>query len=145
MAEKKFSGREFRVAPMLATRAIAMQVRLFKILGPGVNRLDEVLRGFSDKATPEERAHGMIAAVNALSDIFAQADPEEVAGIMAELLKTAELKKPSGSYDPVEIDVDFEGCRSDIMPVVAWVIVEQFGDFFTGLLGSGSPNTQARR
>jgi hypothetical protein len=144
VSEKKINGRTFRVEPMLAMRAIVMQARLFRLAGPAIERLPEILRGVGPNRSDGEREEANAHAVQAFADIFSKTDPEELAGMVKELAELAEVKRPSGSYERVDFDGDFTGNGGDIIPVVVWVAQEQFGDFFSGLLATGSQNISGR-
>ncbi len=137
-SEKKFGNRTFRVEPMLATKALVMQARLFRMAGPAIDRLPEILRGVGANKSDEERQAAGAHAISAFADIFSRTDPAELADMIRELIELAEVKRPSGSYEGVTLDGDFTNEKEDIIPVVVWVAQEQFGDFFSGLQGIGS-------
>jgi hypothetical protein len=142
-SERKINNRTFRVEPMLATRAMVMQARLFRLAGPAIERLPEILRGVGSRSQ-EEREEANAHAIQAFVDIFAKTDPDELAGMIKELAELAEIKRPSGSYDRVDFDGEFTGNGADIVPLVVWVAQEQFGDFFSGLLAAGSQRGSGR-
>ena len=144
VSERKINGRTFRVEPMLATRAIVMQARLFKLAGPAIERLPEILRGVGSNRSDEDREEANSHAIQAFADIFSKTDPEELTWMIKELAELAEVKRPSGDYDKVDFDGDFTGNGGDIVPLVVWVAQEQFGDFFSGLLAAGSQRTSGR-
>lgn len=138
MAEKKIGERFFKTEPLLATKGLLLQARLFKALGPAVGRFAAVMHGYREGATPEDVAMAQTHALVAISDIFVKAEPIQIADLISDIASVAMIRRNSGSWDPVDFDGDFTGRAQDIMPVVAFVLVEQFGDFFTGLLGVGS-------
>lgn len=138
MAEKKINNRTFRTEPMLATEAILLQARLFKALGPAVGHFSEIMRGYGDDKTEEQKAQSNVAAVAAIASVFAQGSPQEIAGLVKDLIETVQIKRDSGDYYPCDFDGDFTGRQKDIMPVVFFALREQFGDFFVGLPGLGN-------
>lgn len=138
MAEKKINGRTFRTEPMLATPALVLQARIFKTLGPAVARIGEIMGGFGTDKTEEQKARSNAAAIGALTDIFVQAKPEEMAGLFKDIIEVAQIKRDSGVYENCDFDGDFTGKQKDIIPVVTFVLREQFGDFFSGLPGLGT-------
>lgn len=137
MAEKKINGRTFKTEPMLAMDAMILQARLVKLLGPAIDRMGEIFAGHGEKASEEAKARSNAAAISAFSDIFGKSDPVDTAKLVKEVAEIAMISRPSG-YEHVDFDGDFTGHLNDIMPVVIFVLREQFGDFFTGLLASGN-------
>ena len=138
MAEKKFGKRTFQQGHMLATEAMVMQARLLKIAGPAIGRLGEIFAGFGPDKTEEEKNRSNVAAIMAFSNIFANSDPEELAGLIKDLIEVTQIKRENGDYTKTDFDGDFTGQTADIVPVVVWVIREQFGDFFSGVLAIGN-------
>lgn len=138
MAEKKINGRTFRTEPLLATEALILQARLIKLVGPALGQLGAIFAGRGEQASEEAKAQSNFAALGALASIFAQAQPQEVASLVKDLIEATQIKRASGAYDQADFDGDFTGHQSDIIPVVLFVLREQFGDFFTGLPGFGS-------
>lgn len=137
MAEKKIGGRTYQVGHVLATDAIRLQARLLKIIGGGVERLPAIVAGMGKGATPEAKEKSNAAAIAALTDIFAKCDPDEVAQLISDIVAFAALKRPSGSYEAVDLDGDFTENKKDILPVCGFVLKEVLGDFFAGALASG--------
>jgi hypothetical protein len=137
MAEKKINGRTFKTVPMLAMDAMILQARLVKLLGPAIDKLGTILAGRGENASEEAKAQSNFAAVAAISEVFGKSEPVETANVIRDVAQIAMISRPSGNYEPVDFDGDFTGKLGDIMPVVGFVLVEQFGDFFTGLLASG--------
>lgn len=143
MAEKKINGRTFKVDPMLAIEAVVMQARLMQLLGGALDRLPEILAGRNDKATDEMKAKSDAMAVAAFTDIFKHLDPREFGRLVKDIVELASIQRESG-YGPVDMDGDFTGNLKDLIPVVIFVLGEQFGDFFSGALASGNLGRVAR-
>lgn len=138
MAEKKIKGATYKVEPMLALDAVKLQARLLKVLGGGIDRLPEVLAGAGSKATPEQKEKSNAAAVAAFTDIFVKGDPDEMANLIKDVVEVAMVKRPSGSYEQVDMDGDFTGNMGAMFQVVVFVLREVFGDFFTDVLANGN-------
>ncbi|MEH7876963.1 hypothetical protein V7799_04540 [Rhizobium laguerreae] len=83
-------------------------------------------------------------ALLAITGIFEAISPEEFASLVKDIVEIARIKRPSGSYDPVDLDGDFVGRLGDIIPVAVFVLKEQFGDFFSGALANGALARTAR-
>lgn len=140
MAEKKIGGRTFRVGHVLATDAVRLQVRLLRIVGGGVDRLPTILAGMGErgKADPAAKAASDAAAVAALTDIFAKADPDDVTQLIVDIAGMAQLQTPSKTWEGVDLDQDFSDRKADLFPLLAFVLKEVLGDFFSGAQASGS-------
>ena len=151
-AEKKINGREFRVPDLLATEALTLQARLFKILGPAVNNFGAVFAGhgskddetLSDEEKAKIQAASGAAALQALSSIFMNLQPNEYTSFVNDVMKTVQIKRPSGQYDPCDLDGDFTMHKKDIVPVVLFALREHFGDFFADLPGVGNLGVKAQ-
>lgn len=138
MAEKKINGRTFKTEPMLAMDSLVLQARLLKAVGPAVAKLGDVLKGRGENATPEQKAASDAAAIGAFSALFANSEPRQLAELIKDIIEVAMIKGDSGEYRQADFDGDFTGQQKDIIPVVMWVLGEQFGDFFAGLPGIGN-------
>lgn len=142
-AEKKINGRTFRASKMLATKAIRLQMRLMKAVGPALDKLPAILRGRSgDDVTPEMQAASDSAAIKAFTDIFVSNDSEALAKLVSDIVETAEIMGSSGQYVAVDFDRDFTESFADIVPVGIFVLREQFGDFFSALPRNGALGTR---
>lgn len=144
MSEKKINGRTFRVAPMLATKALVLQAKLFRIAGPAIARLPEIMAGYGT-ATEEQKAHSNSAAISSFAAIFAESEPEELATIIKEVCELSQIQRTSGAYDKLDYDGDMTGHGADIIPLTVFILQEQFGDFFSGIPGLGSQSILAQR
>ncbi len=138
MAEKKINGVEYKVDPLLATRALVLQARLLRAAGPLAAKLPGILASRREGASIEERAAADTEALVAITGIFEAIHPEELASLVKDIVEIAKVKRPSGSYDQVDLDGDFSGKLGDIIPVAVFVLKEQFGDFFSGALANGT-------
>lgn len=138
MAEKKIGTRTFKQEPLLATKAMVLQARLLRIAGPAMARLGDIFAGQGADKTKEQKDASNVAAISAFASIFSNSDPDELAELMKDLTEVTMLKRANGEYGPTDFDGDFTGHAGDIIPVVVWVIREQFGDFFSGVLAIGN-------
>lgn len=141
MAEKKINGRLFRVKDVLATEAIRLQVSLLKVIGGGVDRLPTIMAGMGTKGKedPEAKAASDAALVGALADIFSKCDPDGVVELIARIAAYAEIQSKSGQWGTVDVDQDFtdRSHKKDLFPLLAFVLKEVLGDFFSDVPGAG--------
>ncbi|TBZ81421.1 MULTISPECIES: phage tail assembly chaperone [Rhizobium] len=144
MAEKKINGVEYRVDPLLATKALVLQARLMRAAGPLASKLPSILASRREGAGVEEKAKADADAITAITDIFTAISPEEFAFLVKDIIEIAKIRRPSGVYDPVDMDGDFVGRLGDIIPVAVFVLSEQFGDFFSGALANGARALKAK-
>lgn len=144
MAEKKIGGRTYKVVPLLATDALRLQARLLKALGPAVERLPTILKGAGSEAGSDAKAASDAAAVAALIDVIGGIDAEATPRLIKDIVEVAMIQRGAGNYEQVDLDHDFTDNLKDIIPVVVFVLQEQFGDFFGALLAGGLPDRLAR-
>ena len=130
MAMKKIGGRQFRVEPLLATQALTLKAKIFKIAGPALGKLLEIWKGTDLKsASQEAKEEAGRKALTALTTVFAENEPSVVVGLIKELVEIAEIQRPSGTFDQVDMDGDFVGDdQKYLLPVAAFVLQEQFSD-----------------
>ena len=138
MSEKTIGEMTFRVEPLLATKSLILKARLMQLLGGGISRLPAIVRGYGDKATPEEKAQSDQAAVAAFTDIFVTGDPEKMAMLVKDVVEVAEVAQTSGHYTRVDIDQVFTGKEKEMLECVVFVLSELFGDFLGDALANGS-------
>lgn len=138
MAEKKINGMEIRVDRPLATEALKMQARLTRAAGGLAEKLPGILASRREDATAEEKAKADADAVAAIAGVFDRLSPDEYANLVSDILAMASIKRPSGVYDPMDLDGDFSDNLGSIIPVAVFVLKTVFGDFFTGALASGA-------
>lgn len=145
MAEKVINGRTYKVAPMLATQALILQARVAKIAGPAFTRLGEIMQGYGENKDDAAKEKSNAASIAALMDIFSKGDPVEIATLIKDVVGVAQVRRPSGNYDPCDLDGDFVGeQQGDIFPVLGFVLQEQFSSFFAGLRGNGTLSTRKK-
>lgn len=138
MAEKKIKGNTYKVDAVLATEAIRLQMRLLKVIGGGIDRLPTILSGVGKTVSEEKKAESNAAAVAAFTDIFMKGDPDEMTMLIKDVVELARIKRPSGSYEQVDLDGDFTQDKSALIPLVVFILREVFGDFFSDALENGS-------
>ena len=142
MAERKINGRDYQVGAVLATDAVLLQARLMKVIGAGVERLPDILKGAGSNASDADKEKSRAAAVAAFTDIFANGDPQEMVNLVRDVVQIATVKRGnSTNYEQVDMDLDFSSKSGDpgsLYPVAVFVLQEVLGDFFTGLRVSGN-------
>lgn len=136
MAEKKINGKTYKVEPLLATDAIRLKMRLVKAVGPALSRIPVIFAGFG-AATPEAREKSNEAAADALAEIIGGLDPDDATDLIKNIVEVAMIKRPSGSYEQVDLDGDFTGNLGEIITVATFVLQEQFGEVFSAALANG--------
>lgn len=136
MAEKKIGNRTFKCDPLLATKALVLQGRLARALGPVAGKLPGILaaRNGNDDAAKAEADTQTIAA---LVGLFETLSPEEYAALVKDVVELAKVERASGEYSEVDIDADFYGDMKSIFPVMFFVLQTQFQDFFGDALVNG--------
>lgn len=137
MAEKKIGNRVFKVVPMPAGAALELYGDIIRIAGQGAGRLSAIILGLSTGEDLEGRLLADVAALHALTDILSGSSSAEVRDLIKRIIELAMIHRPSGSYEQVDLDGDFTGSLGDILPVAAFVLKEQYGDFFIGSGGNG--------
>lgn len=138
MAEKKINGKTYKVEPALATTALDLQLRLLKVIGAGIEKLPEILQGAGSSASPEQKEAANGAAIAAFTEIFMKGDIKEMTSLVTDIVNLAMVQRPSGAYETVDIDGDFTGDLKSMFALVVFVLQEQFGDFFQGVLANGN-------
>lgn len=144
MAEKKIGSSVYKVEPMLASRAVVLQARLARVIGPAISKLPAILASRKEGATDEQKAQADADAVLAITEIFERCEPEDFGKLVQDVVELASVQRASGSYEPVDFDLDFTNNLGDVIPVVVFVLTVQFGDFFSGALASGRQPARAR-
>ena len=143
MSEKQVNGQTYRSQPMLATRATVLFAKIGKLLGPGLSDLIEAFAsrppkdGVSKKKHEEMSAKSNKAAIEAVMKLLADLEPEVAAELMKEILSTSEIME-EGQYIKINVDHHFTGRLGDLVPVMSFVLQEQFGDFFIGAQEAGN-------
>lgn len=145
MAEKKIGGREFKVGVVLATDAIVLKARLLKLVGGSMAQLPAILSGAKSSASEEQKNQSNAAAVQALAGLFAQVDPSDLVKLLQDILALAVVKRPSGAYEDIQFDVDFNSQNlMDLYKVALFVLSEVFGDFLSAARATGNLQAVAK-
>lgn len=127
-----------RVDRPLATEALKLQARLMRAAGGLAEKLPAILASRREGASDEERAKADAEALTAITGIFDRLSPDEYAVLVGDIVSLAKLHRPSGAYEPMDLDMDFSSNLGAIIPVVVLVLKETFGDFFSAAQASGS-------
>lgn len=144
MAEQKIGERVFKMEDVLATEAIKLNVRLMRFLGPAMDKIPTIFAALSSKATEEQRRASDAASIQAMGDIFANADPDTVSKFVASVCEMAKVSYDGRNFDDVIFDQDFSGPHiKDVVPVSLFVLREAVGDFISGALASGNREPKA--
>lgn len=137
MAEKKINGRTFSTGVILATKSMVLKARLAKTAAPVFAVLPEALGAAA--GTEGEKEVAGLKLMAALSELFGQGDPEVIAELFKDVCEVASIERSKGEVFPVDFDGDLSGENErDIIPLVAFVLQENFGSFLSGLRGVGN-------
>lgn len=135
MSEKKINGRAFKCEPLLATKALVLQGRLARALGPVAAKLPGILA--ARNGNDEQKSAADTETIAALVGIFDSLTPDEYSNLVKDIVEIAKVERPSGQYDQIDIDADFHGDMKSIFPVMFFVLQTQFQDFFGDALVNG--------
>lgn len=137
MAEKKFGKMEVRVDRPLASEALKLQARLFRAAGGLAEKLPSILASRKDGVSDEVKSKADAEALSAIAGIFDRVSPDEYAALVGDVIGLGTIKRPSGSYDQLDLDGDFHEEFALILPVTLYILQQVFGDFFSAALASG--------
>lgn len=161
MAEKKIAGMEVKVDRPLATESLKLQARLMRAAGGDIQSLMEsglqALRAAVEMKSAEAAGDAAKVAdaqektmkiggslLGYVAEIFERLTPDEYATLVSDIVGLAKIKRPSGHYETAHLDADFSENLGAIIPVVAFVLKEVFGDFFSAALANGSRGIAGR-
>lgn len=144
MAEKKIAGMTIKVDRPLATQALKLQARLVRAAGALVDKFPALVASRKQSLSPEETAKIEAEALAAIVDIFNRLSPDEYADLVGEIVGIAQIQRPSGAYDHMDLDGDFSLNLGAIIPVALFVLQETFGDFFAAATASGTRSMKAK-
>lgn len=137
MAEKKIGGKVFRVQPMNAIDALALYMDIMRILGPSASRLPSIIVALGSS---EEGADMMaeVATLAAISDILQRTATDTITDVLRRIIELTSVSVDGGkNFAPTIMDVEFTGDLKSLVPVIKFVMEEQYSDFFTGSRPSG--------
>lgn len=135
MAEKKIEGAEYRVDLLSAKDAYALLSKIIRLAGPGAKHLPGIMTLAGP--TPEDRMLADVAAFAACSEMLRFHGAEALVDLKSEVISIAQMKRPSGEYHPVDLDVDLSGDIPTAELLFDYVLEVQFGNFFDGPKASG--------
>lgn len=144
MAERKIRGMEIKVDRPLATEALRLQARLMRAAGGVADQLPDLIGALRSAQSEEAKQAVGVKFIGVLTGVFEGLEPDEYARLVGDIVGLARLKRPSGAYEVMDLDGDFTEDFGAIIPVVAFVLKEVFGDFFSAAPGSGSRGVAGR-
>ncbi|GFO81218.1 MAG: hypothetical protein A49_08450 [Methyloceanibacter sp.] len=130
MAETKIAGGEYRVQPLGAKDAYKLLGELIRLAGPGARHLPAILTVTTDSS--EGKMLADTAELIAVSDMLSVHGVDAFAEFKAGVCAVAQVKRPSGSYDEVDLDADFVGDLEGAEKLFNFVMEHAFGNFFKG-------------
>ena len=137
MAERRIGDRVFKVVPLPASEALELYAETLRIAGHGAGRLPALLLSASAEEEGSASAMGHVALLMAVADVLNGNAPAVVRDLLRRLVEVAMIQRPGGHYEQVDLDHDFTGRLGEIVPVIKFVLAEQFSDFFIGSGASG--------
>ena len=136
MAEKKIADRVYRCEPLLLKPSLALKFKMMKLLAPGLGLLPDIISNMQGDQAAQVQANK--DAISALTSILEGLEFDDAYELMREVTEVAKVKRASGHYEPVDFEGDFSGVREkEIIPVMLFVLREQFADFFSEALEAG--------
>ncbi len=144
MAERKIRSMEIRVDRPLATEALRLQARLMRPAGGVADQLPSLIGSLQAAQTDEAKQAVGVKFIGVLTSVFTELKPDEYANLVGDIVSLAKLKRPSGHYEAMDLDGDFTEDFGAIIPVVAFVLKEVFGDFFSGAPVNGNRRVASR-
>lgn len=142
MAEKRIGGVEYRVEPLLATKAWALRLRVARFIDRDTIDKLVTLFGKADGEGKNLRDIGL-EIVGVVAEVLGKHDPDQVVGLLKDLCETAQVRLESG-YSKLYFDEEFSGKGAEALELAAFVIWEQFSELFSDALASGFQRAAAR-
>lgn len=136
MAERKIGGNTIRVQPLAARDAIALYADLLRVVGNASGRIPAMLVGLMSEDEGDNYLAD-VAAIGAVSDILNAAATPDIVDLLSRIVAVAEIMQPSKTYRSMDLDGDFTGHLGDLLPIIRFVMEEQFRDFFSASAGNG--------
>ncbi|MGV1985584.1 phage tail assembly chaperone [Agrobacterium sp. 22-221-1] len=136
MADRKIDGIEYHVDPLPAVESIELYADILRLLGPAANRLPAIILSLQADSEGQQMMAD-VAALAAISDILSRVTSQEISALAARIVAIASIKRPSGDYESCDLDGDFTDKKKNIIPLMKFVLEEQFRDFFTGRRPNG--------
>lgn len=137
MAERKINGKVFRVQPMTAGDAISLYADIMRLIGPAAGKLPAIILSLSS-GDEGRTMMADVAALAALSDILGKTASSDISDLIRRIVESTMVSVDGGkTYDQTIMDVEFTGHLGDFVPVVRFVLEEQYRDFFPASGKSG--------
>ncbi|MEM9359959.1 MAG: phage tail assembly chaperone [Pseudomonadota bacterium] len=136
MAEKKIADKEYRVELLGAKDAYLLLAEIIRIAGPGAKHLPAIV---ALVRPDEEGAQFMadVAAFAACAEVLNTHGAEALVDLKARVLGLAQVKRPAGHYEKIDLEVDFYGALDQAEELFDYVMEVQFGNFSQGSEASG--------
>lgn len=119
--EKEIDGSTYSVTQMTARRALRMQARLLKLLGPAASAL--FVAATKDLKSADD------SIPKAIAYLGENLDEKTFDSLVMELM--AGVRKDNHELTPATIDMEFAGDLNTLFLVLKFVLEVNFGDFFS--------------
>ncbi|CTQ67117.1 phage tail assembly chaperone [Roseibium alexandrii] len=136
MPEKKIAGAEYRVEPLAAKDAYLLLTEIIRLAGPGAKHLPGLMAILST-TDPKERFLADVAAFAACSEVINVHGASAFVDLKQRVISNAQVKRPSGIYDHLDLEDDFCGDLETAEKVFDFVMEVQFGNFSAGSEANG--------
>ncbi len=125
--DEEINGSVYTVTQMTARRALKMQARLIKLLGPSISQIF-----VSANDTSSNADNAIPKAISLLSD---QLDEKTFEQLVLDLMQG--VRKDGHELRPEIIDMEFAGNLNTLFLVLKFILEVNFSDFFRpgGILG----------
>jgi hypothetical protein len=126
--EKTINGSSYSVTQLPARRALRLQAKLVKLLGPAVSTIF-VASGDLDNADQ--------SIPKAIAALASQLDDKSFDQLVLDLLQ-GQARKNGKEINEAVLDMEFAGNLNELFLLLAFVLEVNFGDFFRegGILSS---------
>lgn len=139
MAETKIGSREFRTSALPAKEALALYIDLNRLAGHARERFPALMfQAVGDEEMMSQQTVSQLIIFAGIADILNVTPTADIISLLDRIMRAAQIRRPSGEYSECDFDGDFSGDHlKDVMPLIRWIIAEQYRDFFSASAGNG--------
>jgi hypothetical protein len=130
---REINGHNYEASPLPARRALKLQMRLVKSLGPGLGQMLGAVKGSLSDA--ELDGDALAAGISKLMSELGS--PDEAAQLLVDMV--AGVVRDNVVITPKTFNAQFQGTLLDVYKVAGFVLEVNYGDFFgeAGIGGLG--------
>ena len=127
--QKLINNVSYEIQPLLARKALKLQFKVAKVLAGGAGGVGEVFDAVKDGGSVEQ------SVIKMASGIIGSMDVEESIDLIAEIISTVTIERPSGAKDACDLDTDFSVNLDDLYMVLAFALEFHFSGLIKKILG----------